>query len=93
MFACRGYILGGLLWFAVPYTLATTLGLTALALDLPLSAKEVASGLVPPAVAYHLFGKGGVILIAIMVFMAGEAAHAISGIVLLSQPPQLEVEC
>ncbi len=68
---CRGYILGGLLWFAVPYTLATTLGLTALALDLPLSAKEVASGLVPPAVAYHLFGKGGVILIAIMVFMAG----------------------
>ncbi len=72
LFPYRGYILGGLLWFAVPYTLATTLGLTALALDLPLSAKEVASGLVPPAVAYHLFGKGGVILIAIMVFMAGE---------------------
>ena len=59
------------MWFAVPFTLATTLGLTGLALDLPLSAKEVASGLVPPAVAYHLFGKGGVILITIMVFMAG----------------------
>ena len=69
--ARRGYILGGLMWFAVPFTLATTLGLTGLALDLPLSAKEVASGLVPPAVAYHLFGKGGVILITIMVFMAG----------------------
>ena len=59
------------MWFAVSFTLATTLGLTGLALDLPLSAKEVASGLVPPAVAYHLFGKGGVILITIMVFMAG----------------------
>jgi len=67
--ACRGYILGGLMWFAVPFTLATTLGLTGLALDLPLSVKEVSSGLVPPAVAYHLFGKGGVILITIMVFM------------------------
>ena len=62
------------MWFAVPFTLATTLGLTGLALDLPLSAKEVASGLVPPAVAYHLFGKGGVILITIMVFMAGVPA-------------------
>lgn len=62
------------MWFAVPFTLATTLGLTGLALDLPLSAKEVASGLVPPAVAYHLFGKSGVILITIMVFMAGTPA-------------------
>ncbi|CAK0737642.1 hypothetical protein CVIRNUC_000946 [Coccomyxa viridis] len=70
IFFARGYILGGLMWFAVPFTLATTLGLTGLALDLPLAAKEVASGLVPPAVAYHLFGKGGVILITIMVFMA-----------------------
>lgn len=40
--------------FAVPYTLATALGLGALALDLPLSAAEVANGLVPPAVAYHV---------------------------------------
>ena len=62
------------MWFAVPFTLATTLGLTSLALDLPLAAKKVASGLVPPAVAYHLFGKGGVILITIMVFMAGTPA-------------------
>lgn len=54
----RGYILGGLLWFAVPFTLATTLGLSALALDLPLSAKEVAEGLVVPAAAHFFFGKG-----------------------------------
>ena len=51
---CRGYILGGLLWFAVPFSLATALGLTALALDLPLSPTEVSAGLVPPAVAYFL---------------------------------------
>lgn len=38
---------------------------------------QVASGLVPPAVAYHLFGKGGVILITIMVFMAGEHYHSL----------------
>ena len=54
----RGYILGGILWFAVPYTLSTCLGLGALALDLPLSAAEVGKGLVPPAIAYHLFGQG-----------------------------------
>ncbi len=71
---CRGYILGGLMWFAVPFTLATTLGLTGLALDLPLSVKEVSSGLVPPAVAYHLFGKGGVILVTIMVFMVRDVS-------------------
>ena len=40
--------------FAVPYTLATALGLGALALDLPLSAGEVAKGLVPPAMAYYV---------------------------------------
>lgn len=55
---CRGYILGGILWFAVPYTLSTCLGLGALALDLPLSTTEVGKGLVPPAIAYHLFGNG-----------------------------------
>lgn len=40
--------------FAVPFTMATALGLGALALDLPLSAAEVGNGLVPPAVAYHV---------------------------------------
>ena len=40
--------------FAVPFTLATALGLAALALDLPLSAAEVGNGLVPPAVAYYV---------------------------------------
>lgn len=68
--AYKGYILGGLLWFAVPYTLSTCLGLGSLALDLPLSTDEVSKGLVPPAIAYYLFGKGGVVLITVIVFMA-----------------------
>ena len=41
----------------MPYTLATALGLGALALDLPLSAGEVAKGLVPPAMAYYVRGR------------------------------------
>ena len=55
--ACRGYILGGMLWFAVPFSMATTIGLAGLALDLPMSASEIGQALVPPAVAYHLMGK------------------------------------
>ena len=55
--ACRGYILGGMLWFAVPFSMATTIGLAGLALDLPMSASEIGQALVPPAVAYHLLGK------------------------------------
>ena len=54
---CRGYILGGMLWFAVPFSMATTIGLAGLALDLPMSAQEIGQALVPPAVAYHLLGK------------------------------------
>ena len=32
----RGYILGGICWFAIPFTLATSMGIAALALDLPI---------------------------------------------------------
>lgn len=66
----KGYILGGLVWFAVPFSLATSLGLGALALDLPLSSKEAGAGLVPPATASHLMGEGGAFLILLMLFMA-----------------------
>lgn len=55
------------MWVGVPFCLATAMGLGALALDLPLSAAEVGDGLVPPAVAYYLLGKGGVAIIIIMV--------------------------
>ena len=66
----KGYLLGGLVWFTIPFALATSMGLATVALDLPVTAKEAGAGLVPPAVAAHLLGKGGAAAIAIMLFMA-----------------------
>ena len=68
--AARGYLLGGLCWFAIPFSLATSLGLASTALMLPLNAEEASSGLVPPAVAYELLGTAGSVLILAMLFMA-----------------------
>ncbi|WJX61503.1 urea active transporter [Trifolium repens] len=70
----KGYLLGGLVWFAVPFSLATSLGLGALALDLPLNESEAGRGLVPPATAVALMGKGGSILLLTMLFMAVTSA-------------------
>ncbi|XVF57431.1 hypothetical protein PTKIN_Ptkin06aG0204700 [Pterospermum kingtungense] len=70
----KGYLLGGLLWFAVPFSLATSLGLGALALDLPLTEDEASHGLVPAATAIALMGKGGSILLLTMLFMAVTSA-------------------
>ena len=44
-------------------------GLAGIALDLPVTTDESNAGLTPPAVAYALLGKGGAVLIVIMVFM------------------------
>jgi SSS family transporter len=68
--AARGYVLGGVCWFAIPFSLATSLGLTSTALQLPITAGEAGSGLVPPAVASHLMGNTGSVWILIMLFMA-----------------------
>jgi SSS family transporter len=68
--AAKGYLLGGICWFAIPFSLATSLGLTSTALMLPITASEAGSGLVPPAVASHLLGDSGSALILIMLFMA-----------------------
>ncbi|KAG6409769.1 hypothetical protein SASPL_127811 [Salvia splendens] len=70
----KGYLLGGLVWFAVPFSLATSLGLGALALDLPITASEASRGLVPPATAIALMGKGGSVLLLTMLFMAVTSA-------------------
>lgn len=66
----KGYVLGGVCWFAIPFTLATSMGIAALALDLPITGNEAGSGLVPPAVAVHMAGKGGAAAILVMLFMA-----------------------
>ncbi|KAH7430303.1 hypothetical protein KP509_09G092500 [Ceratopteris richardii] len=70
----KGYLLGGLVWFAVPFSLATSLGLGALALELPITAAEAGRGLVPPATATALMGKAGAILLLTMLFMAVTSA-------------------
>lgn len=57
-------------WFAIPFSLATSLGLGSTALLLPITSTEAGNGLVPPAVATHLLGQAGSVLILIMLFMA-----------------------
>ena len=59
-----------LCWFAIPFSLATSLGLASTALQLPINADEAGAGLVPPAVATDLLGKAGAFLILVMLFMA-----------------------
>ncbi len=68
--AAKGYLLGGVCWFAIPFSLATSLGLASTALMLPITSGEAGSGLVPPAVADYLMGDAGAVLILIMLFMA-----------------------
>lgn len=68
--AAKGYLLGGICWFAIPFSLATSLGLASTALMLPITRGEAGSGLVPPAVADNLLGDAGAVLILIMLFMA-----------------------
>lgn len=68
--AAKGYLLGGVVWFAIPFSLATSLGLASTALLLPITAGEAGSGLVPPAVATHLLGTAGSVMILVMLFMA-----------------------
>jgi len=68
--AHRGYLLGGLVWFTIPMSLATALGLSSLALNVKMPADEAGAGLAPPAAAIVLLGQGGGIMIIIMLFMA-----------------------
>ena len=68
--AARGYMLGGICWFAIPFSLATSLGLASTALMLPINSGEAGSGLVPPAVADHLMGTPGAVAVLVMLFMA-----------------------
>lgn len=80
----KGYLLGGLCWFAIPFTLATTMGLGARALDLPVSLDESGEGLVPPALAVALLGKGGAFLMVLQLFMAVTASGSAEQIAVAS---------
>ena len=69
-----GFIIGGLVWFAIPFTLATTLGLAAIATGVTLSEDQIGLGLVAPTAAVEIMGDMGAILILTIVFTAVTAA-------------------
>ena len=72
--AAGGFILGGLAWFAIPFALATTLGLAAVASGVILTEDQVGQGLVAPTAASVLMGDVGAILILTIIFTAVTAA-------------------
>jgi SSS family transporter len=72
--AAKGYLIGGLAWFAIPFALATTLGLAAVAMNMQISDQEASLGLVAPTAAYALFGDLGAILLLAILFTAVTAA-------------------
>ena len=65
----KSYLLGGALWFSIPFAIATSIGLASRAVGLPLSENEAAQGLVAPAV-----GVNGAYLIALIVLLAVTSA-------------------
>lgn len=69
-----GFIMGGLVWFAIPFTLATTLGLAAIATGVVLTEDQIGLGLVAPTAAVDIMGDVGAILILAIVFTAVTAA-------------------
>jgi len=72
--AVGGFVIGGLVWFAIPFTLATTLGLAAIATGVTLTEDQIGLGLVAPTAAAYLMGDVGAILILAIVFTAVTAA-------------------
>jgi len=75
----KAYLLGGLAWFAIPFTLATTLGLAAVALRgdpamAALSPADVSAGLPAAAAASALLGKSGAAALLILLFLAVTSA-------------------
>ena len=72
--AMGGFVIGGLAWFAIPFTLATTLGLAAVATGVVLAEDEIDLGLVAPTAAANLMGDIGAILILAIIFTAVTAA-------------------
>ncbi|KXT05849.1 hypothetical protein AC578_1030 [Pseudocercospora eumusae] len=81
--ALPGYIAGGLSWFAIPWLAATTMGLSALALEntpyFPtypnrMDPADVSAGLVLPNAAVALLGSGGAAATLLLVFMAVTSA-------------------
>lgn len=77
--AVKAYIMGGLAWFAVPFSFATTLGLAAVALadhpqfptfpNLP-SESDISAGLAAAYSASAILGKSGAVALLLSLFLA-----------------------
>lgn len=77
--------MGGISWFAIPWLMATTMGLAALALEgnpaFPtypnrMADADVSAGLVVPYAAVAILGKGGAVAVLLIVFMAVTSASS-----------------
>lgn len=75
----KAYLLGGIAWYGIPFGFSTIAGLGCAALTgspsfptypNPLSAEQTGAGLSAPATAITLLGRGGAILMLILLFMA-----------------------
>ncbi|KAK7512643.1 solute symporter family transporter [Phyllosticta citriasiana] len=75
----KAYLLGGVAWYGIPFGFATAMGLGCAALTSnpkfptypnPLSTAQTNAGLSAPATAHTLLGKGGAVLMLILLFMA-----------------------
>ncbi|KAH0588277.1 hypothetical protein H2248_006985 [Termitomyces sp. 'cryptogamus'] len=75
----KAYLLGGVAWFAIPFTFATTLGLAAVALRGDpsmriLTPADISAGLPAPAAAAALMGKSGAAAMLVLLFLAVTSA-------------------
>jgi SSS family transporter len=68
--AVKGFLVGGLAWFAIPFALATTLGLAAVATNVSLTPDQIENGLVAPTAASLILGDAGAILLLSVLFTA-----------------------
>jgi SSS family transporter len=68
--AVKGFLIGGLAWFAIPFALATTLGLAAVATNVSLTPDQIENGLVAPTAASLILGDAGAILLLSVLFTA-----------------------
>jgi SSS family transporter len=72
--AVKGFLIGGLAWFAIPFALATTLGLGAVAVGVTLTPQQVGMGLIAPTAALQMLGDIGAILLLTVLFTAVTSA-------------------
>lgn len=67
------FVLAGLAWLTVPLSLGASLGLAAVALDLPVTVTEANDGFVLAAASQFILGEDGVKLVLIVIFASAAA--------------------